>query len=151
MATSSTVPKTAVYDFCIKGPGSFDGKASGAIIKGKIELNLDDQLHIGIGQIGDHYASGSGGTFIAKKVGNEFIPLLVAGGAAGTDVNISQDDMMMANAKIDEFGGNSSMNNAINEEKGSSGTCRYSTAHTAGAGFYSSPSLDNLVKVTVID
>ena len=34
-----TVPKTAVYDFCTKGAGAFNEKASGAIIQGKIELN----------------------------------------------------------------------------------------------------------------
>jgi hypothetical protein len=44
-----TVPKTAVYNFCVKGAGSLDDKASGAIIEGKIELNLGDKLYIGIG------------------------------------------------------------------------------------------------------
>ena len=46
-----TVPMTAVYDFCVEGAGSVDNKASGAIIKGKIKLNLGDKIHIGIGRV----------------------------------------------------------------------------------------------------
>ena len=46
-----TIPKTAVYDFCVKGAGSLNDKASGAIITGKIELNKGEKLHIGIGRV----------------------------------------------------------------------------------------------------
>jgi hypothetical protein len=64
-----TVPKTAVYELCAKGAGSFNDKASGAVITGKIELDKGEKLYIGIGQQGNHTLSGSGGTFVAKNIG----------------------------------------------------------------------------------
>ena len=38
-----------MYEICAKGAGSLNDKATGAIIKGTIELKKDEKLHIAIG------------------------------------------------------------------------------------------------------
>jgi hypothetical protein len=43
-----TIPESAVYEICAKGAGSKDDKATGAIIKGKIQLKKGHELHIAI-------------------------------------------------------------------------------------------------------
>jgi hypothetical protein len=45
------IPETAVYEINVRGAGSFDDKAVGAIIQGKIELTKGENLHIAIGRV----------------------------------------------------------------------------------------------------
>ena len=92
---------------------------------------------------------GNGGTFIARRVNNIFEPVMVAGGAAGTFDDIEPEDILMANGRTDEFGENSNFtkHTRIGRSSGSADKHRY----TGGAGFYASPSLENVFKKTVGD
>ena len=66
-----TIPKTGTYFFFLAGAGSFNKKASGAIIEGNVQLEKGEKLYIGVGQFASAALGGSGGTFIAKKVGGD--------------------------------------------------------------------------------
>ena len=79
------------------------------------------------------------------NIGDEFQPLMVAGGAAAASNGISEENILMANARIDELGGNSSMIMDINNKKGNSGKSIWDIGFT-GAGFHSSPSLSEMDK-----
>ena len=71
---------------------------------------------------------------------------MVAGGAGADSDEISGPNIFMANARIDEFGGNTSFVKEINKDKGTSGKSRWIVGFSAGAGFYSSPPLKELSK-----
>jgi hypothetical protein len=145
------IPETAVYKICAKGAGSLNNKATGAIIKGTIRLKMGEQIHIAIGQQGLHTLAGNGGTFIARKQNDIFIPVIVAGGAAGTSDEIRPEDVLMANGRTDEFGGNSTFIKNFNKNIGSSGECPDDIRYTGCAGFNVSPSLEHLNKANVGD
>ena len=110
-----------------------------------------EKIYIAIGQQGLHIRAGNGGTFIARRINNVFKPVIVAGGAAGTDDEIEQEDILMANGRTDQFGGNSTIYKNINKNIGSSGECTLEDGYTGGAGFNVNPSLDHLNKRCVGD
>jgi hypothetical protein len=144
-----TIPETAVFEIEARGAGSLNDKAVGAIIKGKIELKKGEKIHIAIGQQGLHNQAGNGGTFIARKVNNVFEPVIVAGGAAGTSDGIEPENILMANGRTDQFGGNSSLFKNINKNIRSSGESY--NGYAGGAGFHVSPSVEYLNKKVVGD
>ena len=50
-----------------------------------MDLKESEILYIVVGQKGNGVYAGSGGTFVAKKVNQTFIPVIIAGGAGGAN------------------------------------------------------------------
>ena len=101
------VPSDGIYNIEVKGASgasadpSYTGGA-GALMYGEFELSQGDILNILVGQMGSGENSGSnggggGGTFVALADGfydgyaYQDLPLIIAGGGAGTRTSVVQD------------------------------------------------------------
>ena len=98
-------------------------------------MRKGDQLNIGIGQKGDYDGSGAGGTFVVtKKSDGTFSPLVVAGGAGGSEDDIKRS---YCDAQLEEFGNGPAGQN--NMDIGSSGISGDNNNYNGGAGYQSDP------------
>jgi len=96
-------------------------------------MRKGDQLNIAIGQMGEDYGCGAGGTFVViKKADGTFSPLVVAGGAGGNYKETEEPD---CDAQLEEFGNGPSGQH--NMDIGSSGESGDSDKYNAGAGYES--------------
>jgi len=106
-----TVPQAGTGTYRIKAYGPGGGQrwgneiyGAGAIVQGDVQLNGGDTLWVLVGQKSDFYklksygywTGGSGGTFVAKSIGNDNLststPLIVAGGGSGHRSSNEKED-----------------------------------------------------------
>ena len=102
-------------------------------------MRKGDNLNIGIGQKGNDYDCGAGGTFVVTKKSDEtFTPLVVAGGAGGgRKLHNKSYDVNYHDAQLEEFGNGPGGQNNMNI--GSSGISGDSEYYNDGAGYQSDP------------
>ena len=134
-----TIPVTAEYEIELVAPGnSFCiWKFPGVRIIGKFALKKGQKITAALGQQGNCWMSGSGGSFLVLESDEGPKPLLIAGGA-GCELGDG------------EFGrGNIKQTAVGNENVGTSGKQKFFKRHKkdiycAGAGYYEAPRLSNL-------
>ena len=98
-------------------------------------MRKGDKLSIGIGQKATYSGPGAGGTFVVtKKSDGTFVPLVVAGGAGGSENATKQS---YCDAQLEEFGNGPSGQN--NMDIGSSGNSGDNNNYNGGAGYQSDP------------
>jgi hypothetical protein len=109
-----TVPVSGVYEFEVRGASGFEGTGSGiagkgAIVKGKLSLTKGETITVVVGQRGTAptsaglYGGSGGGSFVARKAGNQ--PLLIAGGGSADANAVSGQDGLTTNRGGVGFGG----------------------------------------------
>ena len=132
-----TIPVKAEYEIELVAPGNKRTKYPGVRIVAKFELKKEQRITAALGQQGNYYDCGSGGSFLVLESDEGPKPLLIAGGAG--------------RAWDREFGrGNIKQAAVGNENVGTSGKQKFfdgdkEEVYCAGAGYYEAPRVSNLV------
>ena len=133
------IPFTAEYKIEIVAPGNiFWTDHPGVLIVAKFELKKGQKITAALGQQGNYYACGSGGSFLVLESNEGPKPLLIAGGAGAAPYD------------YEEFGrGNIKQTAVGNENVGTSGKQEFfdgdeKDVYYAGAGYSDAPQVSNL-------
>jgi len=122
----------------------------GAILSAKVNLKVDEVLHVAIGQQGAALSDcGSGGTFVIRECSNGSLqPIVIAGGAGGDHGGIPENLIMedgsahgrfskRCDAQLNEFGNGSNFGETSNNI-GGSGISGCPNFYNGGAGYKTS-------------
>ena len=128
-----------MYFKMVIAPGNSSRKHRGVKISGKFKLKKGQKITVALGQQGNNFGSGSGGSFVVLDGDGGPEPLLVAAGAG--------------RAYYDEEFGRGNMNQTAvgNEKIGKSGIQEFlpgdeKDVYVAGAGYFEAPQVSKLAK-----
>ena len=133
-----TIPVTAEYRIELVAPGNSLSKAPGVRIVGIFQLKKGQKVTAALGQQGNDWRCGSGGSFLVLESDGGPNPLLIAGGAG----HGWYKKFVRGNIKQAAFG---------NGNIGTSGKQEFhegdkQDVYCAGAGFYKAPRVSNLAE-----
>ena len=132
-----------MYKIELVAPGNWWSKHPGVQIIGRFELKKGQRITAALGQQGDNFWCGSGGSFLVLESDDGQKPLLIAGGAG------------CAEGYDQEFGRGNILQAAVgNENVGSSGKQQFhygdmENVYCAGAGYNKAPRVSILAKECV--
>ena len=135
-----TINATAVYKIELFSPGNGFHKHPGVRIVGTFELKRGQKITAALGQQGNDWKCGSGGSFLVLESDGGPKPLLIAGGAGRAEYGDK------------EFGrGNIKQAPVGNKNVGTSGKQQYfygdnKDVYCGGAGFHEAPRVSNLAE-----
>ena len=135
-----TIPVSAVYEIELVAPGNSWRKSPGVRTIGKFELKKGQRITAALGQQGNCWMSGSGGSFLVLESDEGPKPLLIAGGAGFTfksDVEFGRGNIKRAAVGNENVGTSGKQQFIVGDRK---------DVYCAGAGYDEAPRVSNLAE-----